>query len=103
VILRRPYRDLIRRQLDLFVEEHGAVFEEAREAMRAYNEADRDEAEERYASYDDLLDTGRELLAELRDGFAGTLDEDAAEEYSSAFDRAAAKRFGRLAAGLEDI
>jgi hypothetical protein len=103
VIFGRRYADTIRRQLDLFAGDHAELLAEADVALRAYDAAPRDEAEERYAVYDDLIDTGRELLAELRDGFAGSLDENTADEYRAAFDRAAAKRFGRLAAGLEDI
>ncbi len=98
---RRRFNEVIRRQLDLFALDNVELLEDARAALRAYDGAPADEAEERYAEYDELLDTGRELLAELRDGFAGTLDEP--DEYLAAFDRAAAKRFPRLAAGLSDI
>ena len=34
----------------------------------------------------------------MRDSFAASLDEDAAEEYTAAFDRAYRKRFGVLRA-----
>ena len=103
MIFRRRYGDVVRRQLDVFALDNADLLAEVEAALRAYDEAPRDEAEERYAEYDDLLDTGRELLAELRDGFRSSLDENAAEEYEAAFERAAAKRFPRIAAGLENI
>ena len=103
MIFRRRYGDVVRRQLDVFALDNADLLAEIEAVLRAYDEAPRDEAEERYAEYDDLLDTGRELLAELRDGFRSSLDENAAEEYEAAFDRAAAKRFPHIAAGLENI
>ena len=101
MIVRRRYSELVRRQLELFELDNAALLAECDEALRAYDTGPRDEAEERYAAYDDLLDTGRELLAEIRDGYARSLEEP--EEYLVAFDRAAAKRFPRLAAGLPDV
>ena len=62
----------------------------------------RDEAEERYGDYVDLVETGTEVLADLRDNFASTLDEAAAEEYERSFNRAVARRFRRFALEIED-
>jgi hypothetical protein len=101
VIFRRPYRDLIRRQLDLFAQEHGALFEEAREALRVYHEADRDEAEERYGDYTDVLDRAAGHLADLRDGYARTLDDP--DGYRAEFERATARRFPQLGDALKEI
>ena len=101
MIFRRPYRDLIRRQLDLFAEEHGALFDEAREALRVYHEAERDEAEERYGDYADVLDRAAGYLADLRDGYAETLDDP--EAYRAEFERAAARRFPQLGDALKEI
>ena len=64
--------------------------------------AERGEAEERYGDYVDLVETGTEVLADLRDNFASTLDEDAAEEYEDAFNRAVLKRFRRFALEIEE-
>src|SRR5207248_8386420 len=50
VILRRRFSDVIRRQLDLFVEDNRGLIEDCAAAERAYNRAPRDEAEERYRS-----------------------------------------------------
>ena len=95
--------DVIRRQLDLFEREHAGLIAECAEAERAYDAAGRDEAEECYGDYLDLVEIGTEILADLRDGFASTLDEPAAEEYELAFNREVAKRLGRFAVEIEDV
>jgi hypothetical protein len=103
VRLRRPrFTELIERQLDLFAREHRGLIEDCVAAERAYDRAARGEAEERYGDYVDLVETGTEVLADLRDNFAATLDEDAAEEYEDAFNHAVLKRFRRFALEIED-
>jgi len=99
---RARFADLIERQLELFAREHRGLIEDCNAAERSYARADRDEAEERYGDYVDLVETGTELLADLRDNFATTLDEDAADEYADAFNRAVLKRFRRFALEIED-
>ena len=99
---RRRFADVIGRQLDLFEHEHRGLIEDCAAAERAYNEAPRDEAEERYGHYVDLVETGTEVLADLRDNFASTLDNATAAEYEEAFNRAVAKRFRRFALEIED-
>ena len=101
MIFRRPYRDLIRRQLDLFVEERGALFDEARDALRVYHEADRDEAEERYGDYADVLDRAAAHLAEIRDTYARTLEDP--EGYRAEFERSVTRRFPQLGDALKEI
>lgn len=71
-------------------------------AERRYDAADRDEAEELYGDYLDVAATGTDVLVALRDTYASTLDEAAAAEYLGAFNRAAAKRFPKLALELDD-
>lgn len=101
--LRRPrFAELIERQLDLFERDHRGLIEDCVAAERAYNRAERGEAEERYGDYVDLVETGTEVLADLRDNFASTLDDNAAEEYEDAFNRAVLKRFRRFALEIED-
>ena len=99
---RARFGDLIDRQLDLFAREQGGLIEDCMAAERSYSKAERDEAEERYGDYVDLVETGTELLAEIRDNFATTLDEDTADEYTHAFNRAVLKRFRRFALEIED-
>ena len=96
---RARFADVIERQLDLFEREHRDVIEETEERLEAYNAADRDDAEELYGDYVDAVETGTELLADIRDGFKWTLDEDTREAYEEAFNRAVRKRLPRF--GLE--
>jgi hypothetical protein len=103
VRLRRArFADAIKRQLDLFEREHRGLIDDCVAAERAYDRADRDEAEERYGDYVDLVETGTELLADLRDNFALTLGDEAAAEYEVAFNHAVLKRFRRFALEIED-
>jgi hypothetical protein len=99
---RARFLDAIERQLDLFEREHRGLIDDCVAAEQSYNRAERDEAEERYGDYVDLVETGTEVLADLRDNFAATLDDDAADEYTAAFNGAVAKRFRRFALEIED-
>jgi hypothetical protein len=94
---RKRFGDLVTRQLALFEREQRELIEECEAAERAYDVADREQAEERYGDYADLVDAGAEILADIRDHFALTLDDQAAAEYESAFNRAVAKRLPRFA------
>ena len=102
MIFRKRFADVVSRQLDLFEREHAGLIADCEAAERAYDHADRDEAEERYGDYVDLVETGTELLADLRDGYASTLEEEAAEEYQAAFNRAVLKRLPRFALEIEN-
>ena len=102
MIFRKRFADVVSRQLDLFEREHAGLIADCAAAERAYNRADRDEAEERYGDYVDLVETVRELRADLRDGYASTLDEAAAEEYEATFNRAVLKRLPRFALEIEN-
>lgn len=102
-MIRGRFADVIRRQLDLFEREEAALIAECEAAERAYDRADRDEAEERYGEYVDLVETGTEVLAGLRDNFASTLDEKAAEDYEEEFNRAVGVRLPRFALEIEDL
>jgi hypothetical protein len=101
IFRKRRFADLIERQLELFEREHAGVIRDCEAAERAYDEAEREDAEERYGDYVDLVETGTELLADLRDAFASTLDEDAAVEYEAAFNRAVLKRLPRFALEID--
>jgi hypothetical protein len=96
------FGDVIRRQLDLFEEECADLIDDCDAAERAYDRADRDEAEEKYGDYLDLVETGTDRLAELRDGFASTMNEDAAETYEAEFNQAVQARLPRFALGIEN-
>ena len=93
---------MISRQLDLFEQDHAELVRESEEAERAYDRGARDDAEERYGDYQDVVETATEILADLRDHFAATLGEDAAEHYEPEFNRAVAKRLPRFSLEIEN-
>jgi hypothetical protein len=101
-MFRRRFADVIKRQLELFEREQRGLIEDCLAAERAYNKADREEAEQRYGDYIDLVETGTEILADIRDHFASTLDEETAEEYEYEFNRAVAKRLPRFGLEIEN-
>jgi hypothetical protein len=100
IFRRSRFSDVVSRQLDVFAEDeaHG-LLEEVRDAKGVYDRAERDEAEERYGDYVDVVEAATEALADMRWRYASTLDEAAAEEYEAAFNRAVRKRWPAL--GLE--
>jgi hypothetical protein len=102
MLRRSRFGDLIARQLDLFVRDHPDVIAEADERLRLYNGADREEAEELYGDYVDAVETGTEILADLRDTYARSLDDAVAERYEAEFNRAVAKRLPRFALEIEN-
>jgi DNA polymerase IIIc chi subunit len=103
VRLRRdPFRDVIARQLDLFVEDEADLLEECREKYGAYKQAPREDAEDAYGDFVDVVETATEALADMRDRFARTLDEDAAERYEDSFNRAVKKRWSELGLEIEN-
>jgi hypothetical protein len=97
--VRGRFVDLVERQIALFTAENEGLIRDTEAALAAYNRAARDEAEERYGDYLDLVETGTDALVELRDNFAATLDEDSYEEYHEVFNRTVRKRLPRF--GLE--
>jgi hypothetical protein len=100
VIFRRDrFADLIRRQLDLFVEDESELLREAEEAERKYDRAERESAEELYGDYQLVLESIADALADLRDTYGATLDDEARDAYEREFDRAANRRFRSLAGG----
>ena len=102
MIFRKPYRDVIDRQLALFAEEHAGLIRDIDAAERAYDRAERDEAEERFGDYSDLVETATEVLADLRDHFASRLEEEASETYCAAFNHAVLKRWPPFALEIEN-
>ncbi|MDP9285450.1 MAG: hypothetical protein M3P41_10960 [Actinomycetota bacterium] len=102
IFRRARFAEVIGRQLDVFTREHEDVIKEAAERLRVYNAADRDEAEELYGDYVDAVETGTEILADLRDNFAQSLEESNAERYLAEFNRAVAKRLPEFALEIEN-
>ena len=97
--MRRPFVDLVERQLDLFTSEHAGLIADVEASLGAYNRAPREEAEERYGDFLDLVETGTDGLIELRENYASSLDPDAAEAYRRIFNDAVRRQLPRF--GLE--
>ena len=93
---RGRFTELVRRQLDLFAEDEAELLAEADAAERAYDGADREDAEEAYGDFQLALEAVAERLEEVRDAYTRTLDKETAEEYAAAFERAAARRHPRV-------
>jgi hypothetical protein len=103
MIRRRPkLGELIRRQLNAFEHDYADVIAEAQSRLDAYNAADRDDAEELYGDYLDAVETGTEILADMRDHYAASLDEPLAERYLRDFDRAVGRRLPPFRLELEN-
>ena len=104
IFKRRRFADVIARQLDVFAEDEAkGLFEEVREKKELYDRADRDEAEEMYGDYVDVVEAATEALADMRDRFARTLDEAAQQRtYERAFNRAVKKRWPHFGLEIEN-
>ena len=98
IFRRGRFADLVRRQLDLFEQDESELLREAQVAERAYDEAERGDAEEAYGDYLLAVEATRERLEDVRDTYAWTLDAEARTAYEQAFDRAARKRYPKLTA-----
>jgi uncharacterized protein (DUF2267 family) len=96
------FSELIDRQLDLFAEEDADFLARVDEAERDYDRADREEAEEVFSRFQELVEFGTETLAEMRDTFARTLDEEAADEYVGEFNSAVHRRLPRFALEIDE-
>ncbi len=97
---RARFGGVIETQLDLFVRDHRDVLDEVDERLRAYNTTNRDQAEELYGDYVYAVETGTELLADIRDHYASTLGDPA--RYLEEFNRAVARRLPELALEIEN-
>src|SRR4029077_19846254 len=98
---RARFGELIERQRAIFERDQRFVIEETEERLEAYNRAERDEAEELYGDYVDAVETGTEGLADIRDHFKGTLEEDVGEQCEREFNRAVAKRLPRFSLEID--
>jgi hypothetical protein len=102
VIFRRSrFRDLVERQLDLF-EADTELLNDAALADSAWASADASESEELFGDYQLVVDAIGSELYDIREAYATTLDDRTTGDYRREFDRAARKRFGRLASFLGD-
>jgi hypothetical protein len=91
--VRGRFVDLVERELELFETECASLLDDCRAALDAYNAASKDEAEELYGDYQLVVDAIGDKLLDIRETYAATLEDDAADDYRAAFNRAASKRF----------
>lgn len=97
---RARFAAVIDTQLSIFERDHRDVIDEANARLDAYNRASRDEAEELYGDYVDAVETGTEILADLRDHYAATIED--AERYQLEFNRAVQRRLPPFALEIEN-
>jgi ElaB/YqjD/DUF883 family membrane-anchored ribosome-binding protein len=99
---RKRFGEVIQRQLAFFEEEDGDLLDDVERALDKYNRADRDEAEELYGDYQLAIEAATDRLAEFRDAYARTLEEDDAEQYVQEFNRGVIDRWRALALTIEE-
>jgi len=98
MMFRRRFSDLVSRQLDVFAaDEAQGVLAEVRDLKAIYDQAPREQAEDAYGDYMDAIDAVKDALVDMRNRFAATLDGDAVDEYETAFERGAKRRWRWLA------
>ena len=99
---RRRFREVIERQLAFFEEDDFDLLTDVDRALEKSERADRDEAEELYGDYQLTIEAATDRLAELRDTYARTLDEDDAEQFVREFNDAVVERWRDLALTIEE-
>lgn len=100
---RRRFDDLVQRQLELFAVDDADLLSEAAEAESAWNDSQAERAEEAYGDYQLVVDALADRLLDIRESFAHSLDDAAADEYRAAFTRAASRRYRRYTTLLADL
>jgi hypothetical protein len=93
------FKSLVAAQLDLFARENAVLLRRIADSLDEYNHAERDEAEELFGEYMDAHAVAAEILEEMRDHYARTLDD--ADEYVDVFNRAVKKRWPVTATELD--
>lgn len=91
------------RQLDLFEVDEADLLAEIAEAEQAWNRASREDAEDAYGDYQLAVDRAADILLDIRESYAATVDETHADEYRSNFNARAGRRFRRLTTLLSDL
>jgi len=99
---RSRFAAVIDTQLDLFLRENTEVLDDVAARLEAYNAAERDEAEELYGDYVDAVETGTEILADVRDHYAASLEEADGERFVADFNQAVARRLPTYALEIEN-
>jgi hypothetical protein len=96
---RARFRDVVEAQLDLFEREQADLIARVPALLEEYNRAERDEAEEAFGDYMDAHALLAEILADMRDHYARTLDDP--DAYIAEFNREVKKRMPVTATELD--
>jgi hypothetical protein len=96
---RSKYKALADAQIDLFLHEHADLLHRIDDLRNTYNRADRDNAEEAFGDYTDAHAVAAEILEEMRDAYARTVDD--ADRYIAAFNHAVKRRLPETATELD--
>jgi hypothetical protein len=97
---RSRFAKIVEAQIDLFVREHRDVLDDVHDRLEAYHHGDRSSAETLYGDYVDAVETGTEILADMRDHYARTVDDP--DEYVAAFNKAVARRLPEYGLEIEN-
>jgi hypothetical protein len=96
---RSRFRDVVRSQLDLFERDEAKLIARLPALLEQYDQADRDEAEEAFGEYMDAHALLAEILEDMRDTYARTLDDP--DDYVAEFNRQVKRRLPVTAKELE--
>jgi hypothetical protein len=99
-VFRRPFHDLIDRQLTLFAADHRDEITTLVQLLDAQRVASREDATESFGDYQDQIDWLADDLFALRDAYSATLPEETAASYRRAFGRAARRRLPALTGAI---
>ena len=97
---RKRFGEVIERQLGFFLEDDADLLHDVAAALETYNRADKDEAEELYGDYQLTIEVATDRLAELRDTYARTLEDD--EQYVQEFNAEVVRKWPALSLTIEE-
>jgi hypothetical protein len=93
---RTRFADVIRAQLDLYLEQNADLLRRVEAAKQAYDRARSPGAEEAYGAYMDAVEEAEDALLELRDRYAETMAARERGRYEREFSRAAERMLPTL-------
>ena len=99
MLRRSRYAPVVAAQLDLFERENSTLLQRIASTLEEYDNSDRDGAEELFGEYMDAHALAAEILEEMRDHYARTLENP--DEYVETFNRAVKKRMPVTATELD--
>jgi hypothetical protein len=97
------FAGVIESQLDLFEQQDADFLARVDAAERDYDRADREDAEEAFGRFQELIEHGTDALVEMRDAYRATLDFDSGEEYILEFNAAVHRRLPRFGLEIDEL